>query len=347
MTESEVFELKWFQELQAEVQAACDLLSVQHDAQLPALESEKTSLEQNVKGWSQSLANPELKPSVRAHVESQFNAALERIADIELALNCKSVEVQNRQSLVDPTAIAARLNNLVEVLSNNNPSMGSVELAHHIDRIDCFEDGKVIVRTCKLGAIDGAVEIFADSTLTAEKNRPPLQDQQYGRTGPRRLTRRRIETGEAPKSELTARAIWATDPNRFAGLDERWFVEHVFQMPKRLSWAAQYAAEVAALRKRNYTEEMLSAHFGKTLPTIRASLRIAKVTDKELANLPRRMPRARWHEDNAREVALKAANMTTVELAKYFGKSDTTIRSALNYAKGLHEHDASPEPTRG
>ncbi len=289
MTESEVLAMKWYQELWAEIQATCDLLSAQHDAQVPALESEKTSLEQNVKGWSQTLANPDLKPAVRAHIESQFNIALERIAEIELARNLKIAELRQRQSLVDPAAIADRLNNLADVLAGNNPSWGSVELAHHIDRIDCYDNGKVVVRTCKLGALDGAVDIFMDLEAVADQTLARSPDQQPGRIDPRRLTRRRIETGEAPKAELRARAIWASDPHRFARLDEHWFVEHVYEVPKRLSWAAQHSVEVAALRKKNYTEEMLAAHFGKTLPTIRASLRIAKAKDPELANLPRKM----------------------------------------------------------
>jgi hypothetical protein len=348
MTESEVLKMKWYQELQAEIQAACDLLSSQHDAQVPILESERTSLEQNVKGWSQTLANPDLKPAVRAHIESQFNIALERIAEIDLALNLKIAELQQRQSLVAPDAIADRLNNLADVLASNNPSWGGVELAHHIDRIDCYDDGKVLVRTCKLGALEGAVDIFSVLEAVAGQTLVGSPGQQPGRTAPRRLTRRRIETGEAPKAELRARAIWASDPFRFAGLNERWFVEHVYQVPKRLSWAAQHALEVAALRKKNNTEEMLAKHFGKSLPTIHSALKIAKKMDPELAKLPRRMPRARWHEENALEVALKkASGMSTLELAEHFGKSDTTIRAALNYAKTLRDNDASPEPARG
>src|SRR4051812_107710 len=58
-----------------------------------------------------------------------------------------------------------------------------------------------------------------------------------GGVKPRRLTRRRASLGNGPDEELKARAIWATDPGRFAGLDEQWFEEHKFQVPERQSWA--------------------------------------------------------------------------------------------------------------
>jgi hypothetical protein len=40
-------------------------------------------------------------------------------------------------------------------LARNNPTLGNLELSMHIDRIDCYDDGKVVLRTCKLGAVRG------------------------------------------------------------------------------------------------------------------------------------------------------------------------------------------------
>ena len=79
--------------------------------------------------------------------------------------------------------------------------------------------------------------------------------------------------------------------------------------------------------------EKVAAHFGKTVPTIRAALKYA-CADGSFQELPAKMPRARWHVDHAAEVAaLKAQGMTTAELAQHFQKSDTTIRAALKSAK--------------
>ena len=58
------------------------------------------------------------------------------------------------------------------------------------------------------------------------------------------------------------------------------------------------------------------------------------------------MPRRRWHEDHAVEVAaLKANGMSTRELAEHFGKSEPTIRKALEHAAELPEEtiDATPD----
>ena len=47
--------------------------------------------------------------------------------------------------------VAAQLTRLADLLGGDNPSCGNLELSMHIDRIDCFQDDKVDIRTCKLG----------------------------------------------------------------------------------------------------------------------------------------------------------------------------------------------------
>ena len=342
MTATEVLKMRWFKELVSLVQTAASELTKWHDAQVPALVSEKADLERKIKGWSQSLADPDLPSRVRGHTVEQCDAALARIADIEWLIQNHEAETAELQEMVDPADVAERLDRLAGVLATTNPSAGSVELAHHVDRIDCYSDGRVVLRTCKLGALAGAVNFFSDEAMGATNGQPQAERSSPG-IKPRRLTRRRLDSGGAPDSELKARAIWATDPRRFAKLDSRWFEERVFQVPKRLSWAEKNAPKVAARRKLGHTEEQLAEHFGKTLPTIRASLKIARKSDPELLALPRRMPRARWHEDHALEVAAeKAAGNGTNELVKMFGKSDTTIRAALNHAKLLAKQPDQP-----
>jgi hypothetical protein len=328
--------MKWFGQLIGLVQTAASELTKRHDAQIPLLVSEKADLERKIKGWSQSLADPDLPLRVRGHTVEQCDAALARVTEIEWLIQNHEAESRKLQAMVDPADVAERLDCLSGVLATTNPSAGSVELAHHIDRIDCFSDGGVVLRTCKLGALAGAVDFFSEEAAVATDGRPPQAERSGPGIKPRRLSRRRIDSGGAPDPALKARAIWAADPQRFAMLDSRWFEEHVFQVPKRLSWAEQFAPDVAAQRKLGHTEEQLAEHFGKTLPTIRKSLKFARKTDPELLAMPRRMPRARWHEEHALEVAAeKAAGKGTNELVKIFGKSDTTIRAALNHAKLL------------
>jgi hypothetical protein len=338
MTATEVLQMKWYKELIGLVQTAASELTKRHDAQVPVLISEKVDLERKIKGWSQSLADPELPLRVRGHTVEQCDAALTRVAEIEWLIQNHEAETANLQEMVDPADVAERLDRLAAVLATTNPSAGSVELAHHIDRIDCYSDGRVVLRTCKLGALAGAVDFFSDEAAIVTNEQPPQGERSRPGIKQRRLSRRRLDAGSAPDPELKARAIWAANPRRFSKVDSRWFYERVFQIPKRLSWAEKNAPDVAARRKLGHTEEQLAEHFGKSLPTIRASLKIARKSDPELLALPRRMPRARWHEEHALEVAAqKAAGKGTNELVKIFGKSDTTIRAALNHAKLLAE----------
>jgi hypothetical protein len=58
--------------------------------------------------------------------------------------------------------VLSRVEKLADVLAANNPTMGNLELSFHIDRIDCFSDGRVEMRTCKLGALTGAADLVAD-----------------------------------------------------------------------------------------------------------------------------------------------------------------------------------------
>jgi hypothetical protein len=230
--------MQWFNKLVNEVDSALKEMYQRRETQMPPLEDEKRSLENQISGWSQSLAKPDLPGNLRSHLEQQYEAALERIADVEQSIEERLVESQTIHLVTDPAAVAERLNRLAEVLAGNNPPLGNIELAHHIDRIDCYADGKVVVRTCKLGALTGGVELFkqCESSTNGQsagvKARPDA-------VVPRRLTRRRVDTGEAPTDEQKSRAIWATDPQRFARLDERWFEERVYEIPQRLSWAEE------------------------------------------------------------------------------------------------------------
>ena len=208
--------------------------------------------------------------------------------------------------------------------------MGNLELSMHIDRIDGYVDGKVVMRTCRLGALTGVTDILAQDESVVSNARP---NEVVGRIRPRRRGRFRVDAPIADKRDWSAMVDFATDPERFAGLDENWFWKDTFQVPEPTCWAKEHAADVAARRKAGLTEEKLAIEFGKSIPTIRSALKYAAEVDESLNELPKKMPRARWHEDHAEEVAAsKATGMGTCELARHFQKSDTTIRAAIKHA---------------
>ena len=219
----------------------------------------------------------------RAHGRTaHHHQCVEVVVDSEQALDC--------------------LGRLPEVLALNNPTLGNLELSLHIDRIDCFEGGTVVMRTCKLGALTGAVEMLANDT-TQQVAPADAGGDGVDRATPRRRVRLRVDGG----ADVRAAANTAADPNRFAGLDEQWFWEDTFSIPEKTCWAKEHAAEVAEARAEGMTMERLAECFRKTVPTIRAALRYAASTDESIKLLPRKMPRSRWHEDHAREVAAKKA----------------------------------------
>jgi hypothetical protein len=69
-------------------------------------------------------------------------------------------------------------------------------------------------------------------------------------------------------------------PDRFANLDQKWFWEDSFEIPRRSCWAADHAAEVARLRREGWTIARLATHFERTPPTIRHALKISAELDQ-------------------------------------------------------------------
>jgi DNA-binding CsgD family transcriptional regulator len=128
------------------------------------------------------------------------------------------------------------------------------------------------------------------------------------------------------------------DPDRFAGLADEFVWEESLHLSQKLSWAEEYAAEVARLRIAGTTVERLAEQFGKSVPTIRSALRRAAGLEEFAGRLSGKLPRARWHEDkeNVREVvALTAQGLSVPVIARRVGKSEPTIRKALEFATRL------------
>ena len=319
--------MDWFQQLCSDITAELESRQKSTGDRRPALESEMKQIDEQIAGWTMSLGNAALSLTVRSTIEQSLEQAVQRRQHIEHLISEEGAARKAEQSLLDPQLVVDRLNRLDEVLANNNPSMGNIELSYHIDRIDCYPNGRVVLRTSKLGALSGAIGLLQDETRVVTNDKP-VQARRRGRL--------RIDDSDNPHWETAAE--WATDPKRFAGLSEEWFEEEEFFIPEK-SWPYQEMADqVAKCRLAGMTHEELALKFGTTVPTIRKSLQHAAKSDKRLDDLPRKMPRSRWHEDHALEVAaMKADGLGTNELVAHFKKSDTTIRKALVHAEQLAE----------
>jgi hypothetical protein len=259
--------LPWLADLTEHVRRELNRLAESQDRQEPALEEEKCRLQTKLKGWSESLAKTDLSLALRTVIEADCASALYRIQEIDNRRAEEKARRRQIEDLLDLQAVIDRFQRLPEALATNNPALGNLELSLHIARIDCFADGSVVMRTCKLGALAGSLGLIAsDASRSSPRSEPGVRDEGVHRTTPRRRARLCVRTDDAAGVDLDAAADLAADPNHFAGLDEAWFWDDRFQVPRKKSWAEENAAEIGRLRASGMTIAALSAHFGKSIP---------------------------------------------------------------------------------
>lgn len=319
----------WFPDLVEQVQLELHRQAEQQPDERFTWEEEVKQLQERAEGWFLSLANPRLDPSLRADIESQYGLTRARIAQLQKLLAEHDSKEERLRQVLDPRQVVERLRRLGEVLAGNNPTQGNIELSRHIDRIECFADGKVVLRSTPLGIFDGGVALLrrarGDTEAPTNEAEKPL-----AQVKPRRRAQLRVEE-PVSEQDSVPEAVDISDPDRFGGLDACWMWEDVLEIPRVLSWAEAHAAEVARLRV-TMTMAQLAAHFGKTIPTIRNALKKAMAAG--VSDLPKKLPRACWAKEHAAEIlAMKKEGKSTVEIARHFGKSDTTIRAALKLAQ--------------
>lgn len=331
--------LPWFAEVMDLVRERFAEIRVGQRDMRPDLQHEYRQLEANSKGWSASLANPNLATTLRRNIEEQYGGALERMEEIEAILVEQDAQNDHADTLVNPDEVLDRLRSLADVLSDNNPTLGNLELSLHIDKIICSPDGVVVMRTCKLGGLTDVVEMLVEEggLIGASNGTEPSAQT----ATPRRRGRPRLGDADDDRDELRTLAEFASDTNRFAGLPDEWFWHDEFVIPERVWPFQEIAIDVATDRRSGLTHEQLAKKYGVTTPTIRKSLKHARAIDERFHNMPKKVARSRWHEVYAADVAAmkKSAGLSTLQLAEHFGKSDTTIRAALNHAKQQQAHD--------
>src|SRR3954469_9588025 len=97
----------WFGPLYEEIDRELQrLASGQHDRR-PALEQESVDLRATIRGWSQSLAKPELDPSVREDLEAQYAEAKARLRELESAVAGLDGQAVQRHRQLDPASALA------------------------------------------------------------------------------------------------------------------------------------------------------------------------------------------------------------------------------------------------
>jgi hypothetical protein len=322
----------WMPELMDQVRAAFQALEANKLDVRPDLETERREIGRRIGGWSQSLANPDLAPNVRAALEREWGAAQQRLCDIDAQLVEESTRSAMSQALLCPEDAIERLGRLDEVLANENPTLGNLALSRHIDRIECRRDGRIALRICKLGLLPGAIEPLSDKPSRADG-----QLRQGSR--PRQRTRLRVDC-ENDEDALMDLVSFATDPDRFAGLGDEWFLIQEYSLPGRtLSWVKANAEQVFRRRQESHRSYSKLAHeFGVTSTTIGATIRHYLNThpgtkdEVKLRCGGRRKPKfdLSAFADEAR--ALYEAGWPKEKLAKKYKCSPPVIVKALDFS---------------
>lgn len=281
------------EELLREVQGELDRRRQLRPSRIPALEQELATVESQKLGWVQSLGNPNLPAAARSAIEESLADAVAREHAIRSELDYEQAMQEGSALRATKEDVVAALDRLDRLLAGDNATVANVELAMHIDSIQCFADGKVRIRTSRLGALHGAAQLLKEEeTSVLPENRDPMND---GTKRPRirRLTRRDVRSAQPNDSAMFDLAESATDPKRFDGLSDQWFWIDEFQVPEKIGWTEEHAQKVLEhkMQHKSSTTELMAV-FAKSRPTILKALRIAEQQrvdrdDGETAGRPR------------------------------------------------------------
>jgi hypothetical protein len=150
-----------------------------------------------------------------------------------------------------------------------------LELSLHIDR---FDDGKVVMRTCKLAGLNDMVDLLVDASSAMPEQEPVIDEKGVHVAKRRRRGRRRYYNHERGGADDRAVADFAADPDRFAGLPGHFFWVDEFQAMKKKLWWELHAREVWEYWKAepNRSKAAVAEHFQKSIPTIRLAIRRAE-----------------------------------------------------------------------
>jgi hypothetical protein len=247
-----------------------------------ALVAERKLLSDNIRGWAQSLGRPDLPDTIRRNLEEEWQVASDRIAELDRMVTDDELLQQSAEHLVDPEDVKARLKRLHEALQGDNATVANLQLALHIDRIECNGDGLVSMRTCKLGIVPDAVDLIRSTLPSLHKT--DGADEIGPLVRARRRCRPALGEYDDGSMELEDSVHFATDPHRFAGLPENCFWVDTFTVPERVTWPEANAEKVFdRWQQGKIPRYKLAIEFGVSVPTIRQAIRLAQKRRSEAA----------------------------------------------------------------
>ena len=257
--------LHWFAPLCEEVHAELMRMDANQPDRTAEFHEELVLIDQRINGWTQSLGNPNLSPQLRNAIEAEWNDALRRKEELSEQIHSQSARQNRADVILDPQQVLDRIDRLSKVLATDNVTAINMELSLHIDRIDCFPDGRVVMRTCRLGALTGAIPALADRTDIATGAASPSNSRNS-----RARRRSPMNTGLERSEDHKSLVHFASDPNRFADLANQWFWEDEFHVPgRKISWVEENAEAVFMRRQESRLPySALAVEFDRSIRTI-------------------------------------------------------------------------------
>lgn len=231
------------------------------------LAKEKLRLEKQRKGWVQSLGDDQIDSELRQQLQQQYRDAGARINEIERQESTYRAVLEQESSLISSEKLMANLSRLGEHLGAANPTRLNLELALHIDQITIYHDGRIEMRTCKLGGVLEAIHFLRDPELT----------QTISSSQPRR--RSKLNLFDDKLANLPELIDFATNPDRFASIPDKWFWVDRFELPEYSCWGNANAGAVFQywLSNGKPSVSLLAKQFQKSKPTLRRSLKIGQL----------------------------------------------------------------------
>lgn len=336
-------------ELCREIQAAIETMVEDGASPCDSLEAEREQLIASKAGHLKSLGNANLDDSVREALTEEMAATVKRLKEIEGELALQAARDDALRTVVNRDRVLDQLCDFYRIITTKSASAINILLHHHIDRIECFPDGRVRTIWTRLGIMGGReIEAFLAWFAAEECEDGEDHERPEGWIKPRRRAARKIGMEIEDFEEAQAANEFAIDPHRFEGLDIRWFIVTETTVPVPKCWAEEHAKEVAEFRlESGLSMEKTAAHFGVTSPTIRHALKVAqeqygidafgkKVSRKTLPN---------WSKENAQVVLeyIESTGSTLKAIAEHFDKSQPTISKALKIARAEREQVSSED----
>ncbi len=275
---------EWFGDFVERCQAECAKLHQGQPQREADLMSQIRDLEDRMTGWRDSLGRRDLPTAVRLDLEQDYVRASDEKIRLESLAAAEQAREKQCEAAFQPQPVIDALCHLDEVLSGSNVTLLNMELSKHIERIECFADGRIVLRGTWIGLFEGAIALLTSASVTAPVPAQAGveacvgQDSTVEQIRPRQLTRRKVNCLTGGRDIVSMAVERSTDPNRYRELAPELKWEEVFYIARKLSWSEEHAQQVVEYRAQNPKASLnqIARQFGVSRPTISNALRHAR-----------------------------------------------------------------------